>query len=104
MTTRQRHIDLPIEQIDLFCRNHPIQRLSLFGSVLREDFSDHSDVDVLVEFLPDASPGLFRFLHMQNELADLLGRKVDLRTIANFPSRLQPHILESSEPLYVRQC
>ena len=101
MTTRQHNIDLPLDLIEAFCRRHPIRKLSLFGSVLREDFTDGSDVDFLVEFLPNRTPGLFRFIGMQNELEDMIGRKVDLRTIANFPERLQTHILQTAEPLYV---
>jgi hypothetical protein len=104
MTTAQRNIQLPLDQIMAFCRRNPIQKLSLFGSVLRDDFTDKSDVDFLVELDPSARIGLFEFLRMQFELQDMIGRKVDLRTIANFPERLQPHILETSEPLYVHPC
>jgi len=104
MTTRQHNIPLPLAQIEEFCRRYPIRKLSLFGSVLRDDFTEKSDVDILVEFMPDGTPGLFRFIGMQDELEEMFGRKVDLRTIANFPVRMQPHILETSEPLYVHQC
>jgi uncharacterized protein len=101
MTTRQHNINLPLDQIEAFCRRHPIRKLSLFGSVLRDDFTDQSDVDFLVEFLPDRTPGLFRFIGMQNELEAMLGREVDLRTLDNFPERLRPRVLETAELLYV---
>ena len=61
-----------------FCRRHHIQRLSLFGSVLRDDFRPDSDVDVLVEFEPDAVIGLFEYLDAQEELESIFGRPVDL--------------------------
>jgi predicted nucleotidyltransferase len=72
-------IDIPHEQIAEFCRKHRIRRLAFFGSVLRDDFRPDSDVDVLVEFEPGATPGL-KFFHMEGELAGLLGRKVDFNT------------------------
>ncbi len=80
------HIHIPREKITEFCRRHRIRRLALFGSVLREDFSPSSDVDVLVEFDPEARTGL-RFFSMEQELSDLLGRKVDLNT----PNFLSPY-------------
>src|ERR1044071_5321469 len=62
-----------------FCQRHGIQRLALFGSVLRDDFKPESDVDVLVEFKPGVRTGL-RFFAMQDELSEILGRRVDLHT------------------------
>lgn len=102
MTVREKNLTLPLEEIRAFCRRNPIQKLSLFGSVLRDDFTDKSDVDFLVELLPDAPVGLFKFLDMQFELQDMIGRTTDLRTIENFPTRMQPHVLESAETIYVR--
>ncbi len=72
-------IDIPREHIVAYCRRHHIRRLALFGSVVREDFRPDSDVDVLGEFEPAHTPGL-AFFGMQDELSDLLGRKVDLNT------------------------
>lgn len=68
------------------CRRHHIRRLSLFGSVLRPDFREDSDVDVLVEFEPGFTPGL-AFFGIQDELSDMLGRQVDLNT----PQFLSPY-------------
>ena len=74
-------IAIPKGQIAEFCRRHHICKLSLFGSVLRDDFRPDSDVDVLVEFEPKHIPGLIRFAGMELELSQLLGgRKVDLNT------------------------
>ncbi|MDI6784883.1 MAG: nucleotidyltransferase family protein [bacterium] len=62
-----------------FCRQHHIQKLSLFGSVLRKDFRPDSDIDVLVEFEPGHIPGL-SFFTIESELSELFGRKVELHT------------------------
>jgi len=72
-------VKIPHEPIAEFCRRHGVKRLSLFGSILRDDFGADSDIDVLVEFQPDCRVGL-RFFAMERELSDLLGRKVDLNT------------------------
>lgn len=79
---------IPIDRDRLaqFCRHHHIARLALFGSVLRDDFGPASDVDVLVEFEPGHIPGL-AFLAMQEELSEILGRRVDLNT----PGFLSPY-------------
>ena len=66
------------EKIADFCRRWLITELSLFGSVLREDFGPDSDVDVLVTFAPDARWGLFDLVRMQEQLKELFGREVDL--------------------------
>jgi predicted nucleotidyltransferase len=72
-------VDLPKDKIAEFCRRHHICRLAVFGSALREDFRPDSDLDVLVEFEPGHTPGL-AFFGMEQELCELLGRKVDLNT------------------------
>ncbi|HXJ92155.1 MAG TPA: nucleotidyltransferase domain-containing protein [Terriglobia bacterium] len=71
-------IQLPEERVAGFCQRHRIRELALFGSVLREDFRPDSDVDVLVEFEPEAHHGLFALSRMQSELEEILGRGVDL--------------------------
>jgi hypothetical protein len=89
------------EVIADFCRRHRIRRLSLFGSILREDFRPESDVDVLVEFEPDAIPGFFDFIGMELELSELFGRKVDFLT-AGFLSRyFRENVLREALPLHV---
>ncbi len=74
----QSRISLPLEGIESLCRKWKIRELSLFGSVLRNDFKPGSDVDVLVTFEPDAHWSLFDFIDLQDELAALLRRKVDV--------------------------
>lgn len=103
MTTRPHNIPFPIEQIEAFCRRNPIQKLSLFGSVLRNDFTDKSDVDFLVELPPNSGVGLFRFIGMQDELEDMIGRKVDLRTPEDLHPRFRQRVVEEAQLLYVRE-
>ena len=103
MTTAQRNINLPLDQILAFCRRNPIQKLSLFGSVLRDDFTEKSDVDFLVELDPSAHIGLFEFLRMQFELQDMIGRPVDLRTPQDLHERFRLKVVTQAEALYERQ-
>jgi predicted nucleotidyltransferase len=71
-------LDLSDEALEVFCRKWKVQEVALFGSVLRDDFGPDSDVDVLVSFQPEAEWDLFDVVDMQNELAAIFGRKVDL--------------------------
>lgn len=74
-------VEFPPQPVAEFCRRNRIRRLSLFGSVLRADFRPDSDVDVLVEFEPDARVGFFKLVDLQDELSVMIGgREVDLRT------------------------
>lgn len=72
------NIPIPADQLAEFCHRNRIRELALFGSVLRNDFRPDSDVDVLVEFAPDARWSLFDLVAMQDELKTLFGREVDL--------------------------
>jgi uncharacterized protein len=100
MVARSHNIQLPLERIEAFCRRNPIQKLSLFGSVLRDDFTDKSDVDFLVELDPTAHVGLFEFLHMQFELQDMIGRPVDLRTPEDLHERFRQKVVDQAETVY----
>jgi hypothetical protein len=75
------------------CRSHRIRRLALFGSVLRSTDGANSDVNLLVEFEPEAVPGLLRLADIEAELSALLGRPVDLRTA----NELSPHFRQAVE-------
>lgn len=71
-------IEIPRDEIESFCRRHRIRELSLFGSVLRDDFGPDSDVDLLVTFDDEARHSALDHLRMERELASVLGRPVDL--------------------------
>jgi predicted nucleotidyltransferase len=100
MTTAQRNINLPLDQILAFCRRNPIQKLSLFGSVLRDDFTDKSDVDFLVEFRPGTLVTYFTLAELEIGLEEIVGRKVDLRLPGELNRRFRSQVIESSEQLY----
>ncbi|MFY9822252.1 MAG: nucleotidyltransferase family protein [Thermoanaerobaculia bacterium] len=92
-------IQIDPKKIAEFCRRHYVSRLSLFGSVLREDFGSDSDVDVLVEFEPGRVPGL-AFLSMEEELSKILGRKADLNTPGFLSPYFRERVLSEAEVQY----
>ena len=98
--SRNLRIAVGSEELESFCRKHHIQKLALFGSALRDDFGPASDLDVLVEFEPGRTPGL-RFFTIQEELSELLGRRVDLNTAEDLSIYYRDKILAEAEPLYV---
>ena len=95
-----RHLDIPKDTLADFCRRNRIRRLSLFGSVLRDDFRPDSDVDVLVEFEPGARVGFIGLAGMELELTEILGRKVDLRTPAELSRYFRDEVVAGAELLY----
>ena len=99
-----REFDLPKDKIAEFCKSNYIIKLSLFGSVLRDDFNETSDIDILVEFDKGHVPGFMRLANIENQLSEILeGKKVDIRT----PNELSPYfrdkVLESAEVKYVQR-
>jgi hypothetical protein len=101
----QPKIQIPLKQIEAFCRRWKVKEFTLFGSVLREDFRPDSDIDVLVTFAADAHWSLFDLVSMQEELKHILGREVDLverRSVERSENYIRRrHILQSLEPVYV---
>ncbi len=93
-------LDIPRDRVADFCRRNHIRTLSLFGSVVREDFKPDSDVDVLVEFEPGYAPGL-QFFSMQIELSQILGRPVDLNTAQWLSPRFRDDVQREQVPIYV---
>ena len=93
-------ISIPPDQLPDFCRRNHIQRLSFFGSVLREDFRPDSDVDVLVEFDPEAQIGFMALSRIQRELSALLQRPVDLVPKDGLKPKIRESVLASSEVVY----
>ena len=93
-------IDLDQEAVEAFCRKHGLRKLSLFGSVLRDDFRPDSDVDVLVEFRQGVRAGYLTMAAMERELSQLLGRRVDLRTPAELSRYFRDDVLQAAEVRY----
>ena len=94
------HIDIPKDKIKAFCLRNHIRRLALFGSVLRDDFSPASDVDVLVEIEAGARVGLLRLAGMEIELGEMLGRKVDLNTPGFLSDYFRDKVLAEAQVQY----
>lgn len=95
-------LNVPHEKLAEFCRRNQVRRLSFFGSVLRDDFDHESDVDMLVEFEPGTIVGL-KFFEMERELAEMLGRKVDLNTPGFLSKYFRDEVLAEAEDEYVAQ-
>ena len=83
-----------------FCQRHGIARLAVYGSILREDFTPTSDVDVLVEFEPDSKIG-WAFFALQDELTEIIGWKVDLNTPGFLGRHIRNRVLAEAQDLYV---
>jgi uncharacterized protein len=94
-----RAFTIPQKKIADLCRRRHIRRLALFGSVLRQDYSPNSDIDVLVEFESGHVPGL-AFFTIQEELSDLLGGKVDLNTPRSLSRYFRDSMLNEAQELY----
>ena len=91
---------LTLRELAQFCQRHHIRQLSLFGSILRDDFRQDSDIDVLVEFEEGHTPGL-RIITIENELSQLFGgRKVDMVNPKYLNARLKKRILDSAKIQY----
>lgn len=91
-------------QIAAFCQRHHIRKLSLFGSVLGDDFRSDSDVDVLVEFEPGHVPGFFGIVRLETEMAELLHvSRIDLRTPEDLSRYFRDEVLASAEVQYATQ-
>ena len=94
-------IEVPQDMIEEFCMKNHIRKLSLYGSVLRDDFSQDSDLDVLVEFEPGKVPGFFGVDRMERELSTILGgKKVDLRTPQDLSKYFREEVLSLAEVQY----
>ncbi len=83
-----------------FCRTNGVRRLGLFGSALRGELRPGSDIDLLVEFNPGRVPGLLRLAGLELELAELLGRDVDLRTPGDLSRQLRDEVSAGARILY----
>lgn len=98
---KNKKVFAPKEKIKEFCRRWEIVEYSLFGSVLRDDFNENSDIDVLVVFAKDAKIGLFEIAQIKLELENLYGRSVDVIEKASLrnPYRRE-EILKTAQVLY----
>lgn len=84
-----------------FCQRHHLRRLAFFGSVLRDDFTENSDVDVLVEYSPEHVPGFIALAGMEEELSNILGRKADIRSAADLSRYFREEVIREALVQYV---
>ncbi len=93
-------LGIPRDDMADFCRRHRIKRLAIFGSAVRKDFGHGSDVDLPVEFEPDAQVGFIALSRMQRELSAIFGRQVDLVPRNGLKPKIRDAVLSSAEELY----
>ena len=95
-------LDLPLDKIRAYCATQPIARLSLFGSALRGELRPESDVDLLVEYLPDAPVGYFSMAQHMMDFSEIVGRRVDLATPNSLSPYIMQDVLDSARLLYAQ--
>src|SRR5687767_8482376 len=93
-------IRIPRKKLAEFCHQYQVQKLALFGSVLRNDFHKESDVDVLVSFQPSARIGLITFSRMQRELSAIFQRPVDLVPMDGLKPMIRDSVLSNIKVVY----
>jgi len=91
---------LPLEAIRAYCRQRPIKRLLLFGSALREDFTQDSDIDLLVEYAPEAELDAYEIFRQQEDFSEIIGRPVDLGEPHSLKPYIRQEVIESAELIY----
>ena len=96
-------IDLPVEAIRDYCETQPIERLSVFGSALRNELTLESDIDLLVEYLPEARIGLFDMGGHLRDLSEIVGRRVDLCTPNGLSKYIRDEIVECARLIYEKE-
>jgi uncharacterized protein len=92
--------EIPDQELAAFCRKHFIRKLSLFGSVLREEERSDSDMDFLVEFHPDHLPTLIELVAMERALSGIVKRSVDLRTPEDLSRYFRDQVMAEAEVHY----
>ena len=97
------HTELPEDEIREYCAGQPIKRLSVFGSALRNELTPESDIDLLVEYLPEARIGLFDMSGHLTDLSEIVGRQVDLCTPNGLSPYIRDEILESARIIYAKE-
>lgn len=99
----ESHLGIDHDELARLCRRHHIRRLSLFGSVLAGTHKPDSDVDLLVEFEPERTPGFLGLAGIEAELSALLGgRRIDLRTPQDLSRYFRDEVLRTAEVQYAQ--
>ncbi len=93
-------LDFSMHEIEEFCHRYQVRELAIFGSALRKDFNAASDVDLLVEFEPEAQAGFMTLSRMQRELSAIMQRKVDLVPKGGLKPIIRQAVLSTARVLY----
>lgn len=94
------HVTIPADTLTSLCQKYHIKELSIFGSAIRDDFRDDSDVDVLVEFEPEARIGFLALAQLQRELSAIVQRPVDIVPKNGLKPHIRVAVLASAQVLY----
>jgi uncharacterized protein len=99
-----KNVKIPTHELAALCQRWHINQLSLFGSVLRDDFTADSDIDILVEFETGFTPGFLKLHQIQEELSALFDhRTIDLVTPKFLNHRIRDRVLATLEVCYVAE-
>lgn len=90
------------EKLEEFCARNHIKKLAVFGSAIKGTMRHDSDIDILVEFEEKNIPGLITFCGIQNELSDLIGHEVDLRTSQDLSRYFRQDVEKTAEVQYAK--
>jgi len=93
-------IELSESALADICRRYHIKELSLFGSTARGEARPDSDIDLLVEYVPNSGIGLFEHVDAEQELGALFGKKVDLVSKRGLKERIRREILADARVIY----
>ncbi len=93
-------VSIPSRPIQDFCHRYHVRELSIFGSAVRNDFHAASDIDLLVDFMPEAQIGYLTLLRMQRELSGILKRRVDLVPKGGLKAKIRKEILTQAQVIY----
>lgn len=99
-TVRFGTVEVELERLVALCQRYGVRELSVFGSAARGEMRPDSDIDLLVEFLPEAKGGLVERAGLMLDLATLTGRKVDLVSKRGLKPRVRPYVLADAKLVY----
>jgi hypothetical protein len=95
-------LNIQNDKLQAICERYGVKKLSIFGSLIHGTSTDESDLDILVEFLPDRTPG-FAYVDFEDELSELFQRKVDLHTASSLSQYFRENVVREAQMLYAHR-